>query len=265
MDFIGRYETKPFPKSRKLVVESVELARQKNHISGLIELDVTKARELIRAHKQKTGDQLSFTAWILKCIGQAVSEHKQVHALRKGKKLILFDEVDITTMVESVVEDNPFPVVLVVRKTNEKSFQEIHTEIRDAQTGKKAIIKPEDKRKAEWLLLMPKFLRNLLFWRRLKKKPFFRKKTTGTVLVTAVGMFGKGISGGGLTPSHYPLAVILGGIAKKPGVVTDQIKIREFLCMTLMFDHDVVDGAPAARFGARLAELVQGAYGMKEE
>jgi len=33
---------------------------------------------------KRTGEQLSFTAWIMKCIGQAVSEHKEVHAIRKG-------------------------------------------------------------------------------------------------------------------------------------------------------------------------------------
>ena len=33
----------------------------KNRVYGLIELDVTKAREHIRGHKEKTGETLSFT------------------------------------------------------------------------------------------------------------------------------------------------------------------------------------------------------------
>jgi pyruvate/2-oxoglutarate dehydrogenase complex dihydrolipoamide acyltransferase (E2) component len=34
---------------------------------------------------------------------------------------------------------------------------------------------------------------------------------------------------------------------------------REFVDLTLSFDHDVVDGAPAARFAARLRELLESA------
>ena len=54
----------------------------------------------------------------------------------------------------------------------------------------------------------------------------------------------------------------MGGIAKKPGVIGDKIEIREYLSMTIMFDHDVVDGAPAARFVARLTDLVENAFGL---
>jgi pyruvate/2-oxoglutarate dehydrogenase complex dihydrolipoamide acyltransferase (E2) component len=34
------------------------------------------------------------------------------------------------------------------------------------------------------------------------------------------------------------------------------------LALTISVDHDVIDGAPAARFGARLAELIEGAAGL---
>ncbi len=57
---------------------------------------------------------------------------------------------------------------------------------------------------------------------------------------------------------------ILGGIAEKPGVVDGNIAIREYLCMTLSFDHDSIDGAPAARFVQRLKELIEGGYGLCE-
>jgi hypothetical protein len=57
----------------------------KNRVYGLIELDVTKVREYIRGHKEKTGETQSFTGWIIKCIGQAVSEDEEVEVYRKGK------------------------------------------------------------------------------------------------------------------------------------------------------------------------------------
>jgi pyruvate/2-oxoglutarate dehydrogenase complex dihydrolipoamide acyltransferase (E2) component len=60
------------------------------------------------------------------------------------------------------------------------------------------------------------------------------------------------------------LEFALGGISKKPKVVDGKTEVREYLSVTMLFDHDVVDGAPAARFIARLAELVQDGYGLIE-
>jgi hypothetical protein len=57
----------------------------RNRVYGLIELDVTKDREYMRSYKEKTGETLSFTGWIVKCKGQAVSKDKQVQAYRRGK------------------------------------------------------------------------------------------------------------------------------------------------------------------------------------
>ncbi|HCL57564.1 MAG TPA: hypothetical protein DHW82_11230 [Spirochaetia bacterium] len=40
----------------------------------------------------------------------------------------------------------------------------------------------------------------------------------------------------------------------------DRIEIREFLQATLLIDHDVIDGAPAARFVSRLVDLIENGY-----
>lgn len=265
MDVIGKYEEKQFPKIREIIVDNSEQALQRHHVRGLIELDVTKGREYIRNHKKKTGETLSFTGWIMKCIGQAVSEHKQVHALRKGKRIIIFEDVDISVIVEKEVDGESFPVVFVVRKVNEKSFKEIHNEIRSYQSQTQDdYLEKRDVRKLRRLLSLPKFLRNFFFWRKAKNDPFFIKKYTGTVNVTAVGMFGK-IGGWAIPISNYGLSFALGGVARKPGVVGDSIEIREYLYMTVMFDHDVVDGAPAARFISRLVELVEDGFGLIED
>ncbi len=53
------------------------------------------------------------------------------------------------------------------------------------------------------------------------------------------------------------MTVTVGSIVRRPvldddGTVTD----REHLCLTVSFNHDIVDGAPAARFMKRFAELL---------
>ena len=90
------------------------------------------------------------------------------------------------------------------------------------------------------------------------------KERIGTVILTAVGMFGQG-SGWAIIYPIYTLGIALGGIGQKPGVVDGRIEIREYLSLTLSFDHDIIDGAPAARFTQRLKDLLERGYGLIEE
>jgi pyruvate/2-oxoglutarate dehydrogenase complex dihydrolipoamide acyltransferase (E2) component len=96
----------------------------------------------------------------------------------------------------------------------------------------------------------------LFFWG-LKKNPKWFRRMSGTVIITSIGMFGKGGGWGiGFLPMHT-MGLTVGGIVQKPGVHEGQIAIREYLNLTMSFDHDVVDGAPAARFARKLTELVE--------
>ncbi len=79
----------------------------------------------------------------------------------------------------------------------------------------------------------------------------------GTVAVTAVGMFAGG-GGYGITPlSLLSLEVVVGGMTQRPRVIDGQVHVRDVLDLNLAIDHNVVDGAPAARFAAELRELIE--------
>jgi pyruvate dehydrogenase E2 component (dihydrolipoamide acetyltransferase) len=58
---------------------------------------------------------------------------------------------------------------------------------------------------------------------------------------------------------NLPEAAILGvgRIAAKPVVKNEEIAIRKMMTLSLVFDHRVVDGAPAARFLDYLCELIE--------
>lgn len=74
--------------------------------------------------------------------------------------------------------------------------------------------------------------------------------------MTGVGMFSTG-GGWAIPVPNHTLQITLGGISKKPGVVADRIEIREYMSITISIDHDIVDGAPVARFAQRLKELIE--------
>jgi pyruvate/2-oxoglutarate dehydrogenase complex dihydrolipoamide acyltransferase (E2) component len=72
-------------------------------------------------------------------------------------------------------------------------------------------------------------------------------------------MFGRGSGWGiGFLPLHT-LGLTVGGISEQSRVLASQIVSREALNLTLSFDHDIVDGAPAARFANTLQELIESA------
>ena len=48
-------------------------------------------------------------------------------------------------------------------------------------------------------------------------------------------------------------------------MVEGRIEPREILNLTVVFDHDVIDGAPAARFARRLVEMIESGYGLGED
>ena len=119
----------------------------------------------------------------------------------------------------------------------------------------------------DWLQFLPMLLIRIIWWVfcwMRRTYPQVQKKYGGTVGVTAVGMFGKG-AGWGIPINDHTLDLTLGGIAEKPGVVDGHIAIREYLSMTLSFNHDLIDGAPAAHFIQRLKELIESGFGLIDE
>lgn len=255
------YEIVPFPRLRQFIVDSGRIAHRKHIIRCLVEVDVTKACQHIRKHKEKSGETLSFTAFVIACLGQAVETNKDVHAYRNWRnQLIIFDDVDVVTYVEVDLEDRKFPLAYIVRAINRKTMQEIQAEIRTVQASPESSPNAERWKSIKWFLYLPAMLRNIFYWL-VSRSPHAWKRYVGTVYLTAVGMFGKG-NGWGIGYSAHTLGVIVGGIGEKPVVREGRIEIGECLSLTVDFDHDVVDGGPAARFMEQFRQLIENGYGL---
>ena len=63
----------------------------------------------------------------------------------------------------------------------------------------------------------------------------------------------------------HTLGLWVGGIAEKPMAHEGSIALRECLHLTISFDHDIVDGAPAARFTHTFMELLESGAAVEEE
>ena len=257
------YQVIPYPKYRQFSAAAYRSVSRKPMIHGLIEVDVTRARAVLREHRARTGETLSFTAFLAICLAKAIDEHKTVHAFRQGRKrLILFDDVDVFTDIERDVNGQKAIVPYILRAANRKTFRMAHQEIRAAQkTDAGHVLK-----RVQPLSLPVALFRPFLwaFGRVARSRPQVWKGTMGTVELSAVGMFGTGSGWGIPNSSPTALFVTVGGIGKKQAIVDGRTTSHEYLCLTLSFDHNVVDGAPAARFTQRLKELIESGYGLDD-
>jgi len=256
----------PYPKIRRFLEAAIRSTHHKPMIHGWGEVDVTSARAFLRDQKAKTGESLSFTAFIMACLAKAVDEHKAVQAMRLGnKRLILFGDVDVLTYIEREVAGQKQIMPYIVRAANRKTFLEIHHEIRAAQVQDVA---KDEVGGSKAMQFLPALLFRPYFWVSTwigRRYPGLWKKNWGTVTLSAVGMFGKG-AGWGTPPTIPSLCwITVGGIGEKPGVVDGQIAIREYLGLTVSFDHNMIDGAQATRFAERLKELIESGYGLIDQ
>jgi pyruvate/2-oxoglutarate dehydrogenase complex dihydrolipoamide acyltransferase (E2) component len=254
------YQLVPFPPTQRVIATLQRLAEHKHMMHALTEVDVTIPRHVIQAQKARGEEPLSFTAFIAACVGKAVDEDKAVQAYRKGRhQLVIFEDVDISIVVEHEVGGHKFPLPYVVRAANHKTAWQIHHEIRAFQKRHTTKVLPMPRLVQRWPGLL------LLVGRLLLRSPFYFKRGGGTCEITAVGMFGKGSGWGIPDATAYSLFLTLGGMSEKPGVVDGQIAIREYLCLTVSLDHDIIDGAPAARFVTRLKDLIESGFGLLDQ
>jgi hypothetical protein len=265
---IGPYHIVDLPPARREVPNFLDLYWWKHCMYGLLEVDVTAAKQSIEEYKARTGELLSFTGYLVFCLACAVDEDRSVQAYLKGRKqLVLFDDVDVGMTIERLIDGKRAVMGHVVRGANHKTYLEIHQEIRAVQ----ARPVPPSKGLAPWFrtaMTLPWPLSRLciaLMRAVMRRDPSIFVSMGGTVCVTAVGMFGEGQGGWGLVPLPFTLGLVVGSTAWKPAGVDGRIELREILNLTVVFDHDVIDGAPATRFARRLVELIESAHGLAQD
>jgi pyruvate/2-oxoglutarate dehydrogenase complex dihydrolipoamide acyltransferase (E2) component len=266
-DKIGPYDVIDLSQGRRALMNALDLTAPKHYMYGLVEVDVTSARQFIAEQKTRTGEALSFTGFLAFCLARAVDENKEVQAYLKGhNQIVMFDDVNVGLMVEHKDGEKTALMGHIIQGANRKTYQEIHQEIRSAQSEPV----PSSRGMPTWFrsaMLLPWPLSKLvkaLMGMATRRDPTIRVSASGTVFVTAVGMFGKGHSGWGIATTPHSLGLVVGSMAWKPAVIERRIEPREILNLTVLFDHDVVDGAPATRFVHRLVELIESGYGLNE-
>ncbi|HSL88782.1 MAG TPA: 2-oxo acid dehydrogenase subunit E2 [Ignavibacteriaceae bacterium] len=253
------YRFQNIVRSRIATFDIFDVGLRKHHINAMLEFNVTESRAKLRDLRKK-GTVVSFNAWLIKVIGSVLQNHPEAAAYFYNKKrLIIFDDINVSMIVEKKIGDLKVPIPLVIERTNEKSAKEITQEIENAKSQQlnpdAIVLKRQSTTYQRLYYYLPGFLRRL-FWILLLKNPKAAYKTMGNVAVTSIGMIGK-INGWFIHKSVHPISFGVGSILKKPVVIDNEMKIREILNMTILVDHDVIDGAPMVRFLDDLTNYIE--------
>lgn len=197
------------------------------HAWTMVEVDVTSLVEyrnnIKDDFKKKEGFNLTFFAFFVKAVAQALKEYPQINSMWAGDKIIQKKDINISIAVAT--DDALF--VPVLKNADEKTIKGIAREITEvAQKVRTGKLRSEDMQ-------------------------------GGTFTVNNTGSFGSVQSMGII---NYPQAAILQveSIVKRPVVMNNgMIAVRDMVNLCLSLDHRVLDGLVCGRFLQRVKEILE--------
>jgi len=244
---------------RKQIVDFLKIAKAKHTAYVILEIDITGIRNNIRQARRKHKKAISLTGYLLYCFAQAVADDKMIQAYRKGNSLVVFDDVDVSTMIERNLNGENVPVSYILRKANEKSAFEITEEINNAKAmnSDNLIDTPEIQNKKRLIEMVKRvgFMRRW-FLKRMFNDPFLKKKYNGTVGFSSMGMFSYNIGGWIIPMTPQVLTAMVGGIRELAGYEGNDLVKKELIDISISMDHDILDGAQTARFIEKFRKFI---------
>ncbi len=246
------YRSVALSYNRHAVITILKISSTHDPMHCITEVDVTEPMGLMKEHYEKTGVKLSLTAYVVACLARILTEFPAFNSFIRGRKLILLDDITVVVYIEREIRGEPVPEPVAIKNAHLKTYSEIHAEIRKAQMQNDDSLGSLSD--AQWIRFVPRFLGPLIA-RILDNNIRFARKY-GKAVVSSVGMYYRG-------PSWYvpngttTVQVVIGGMNRKVVEHDGVFSSADHLCLTVTFDHRIVDGGPAARFMQRLTDLIR--------
>jgi pyruvate dehydrogenase E2 component (dihydrolipoamide acetyltransferase) len=170
----------------------------------------------------RTGEEISITAYVVKASAKALEDHPMINSSLEGDELRVYGDINVAVAINT-----PDGLVApVIPQTNRKSVSEISRGIRD------------------------------LTERAVQNRLAISDLTGGTFTVTNLGGYGVDLFAPVINP---PQCAILGfgRTSERPVVIEKQVRVASVTTLSLVFDHRIVDGVPAAQYLQRVKELLE--------
>ncbi|MBN6205622.1 2-oxo acid dehydrogenase subunit E2 [Ralstonia pickettii] len=217
----------PVTGVRKAIAQKMVTSKQEiPHAWMTVEVDVTDLvtyrNSLKDSFKKQEGFSLTFFAFFVKAVAQALKEYPQLNSTWAGDKIIQRGDINISIAVAS--DEQLF--VPVIKHADEKSIKGIARDIVDlAQKARNGKLGSDD-------------------------------MAGGTFTVNNTGSFGS-ISSMGVI--NHPQAAILQveSIVKRPVIINNMFAARDMVNLSLSLDHRILDGLICGKFLARVKEILE--------
>ena len=222
--------TIPVAGVRKVIAERMlQSLQQSAQVTLVTEVDGRRFHELrtelAARHEPALGFKISYNDLLIRVCAHALREHPRANASLDGDVIRLHDAVNVGLAIEAGGD----LVVANVKQADRKSLVEIASDVRGVV----------ERARANQLAL--------------------DDITGGTFTISNLGLYGIDAFTPVLNP---PESAILGvGALREKAVARDgEVVAQLSVTLSLTFDHRIIDGAPAARFLARIRELIEQPY-----
>ncbi len=208
---------------RKAVAERLSYSAR-NTVAVTITME-TDATTLVSLKEKES--HIAFTALAVKAVAKSLEKHLIVNSSLEGDEIVTYSQINVALAINT----DQGLVAPAIQNTNKKTVREINAEINELA----------EKAKANRLTI-----ENL---------------TGGTFTVTNLGACDVESFAPIINPPQCAI-LGLGRIAYKPVAVGGQVVAKPTTMLTLVFDHRIIDGVPAARFLQEVKHNLENAEGL---
>jgi len=208
---------------RKAVAERLSYSAR-NTVAVTITME-TDATTLVSLKEKES--HIAFTALAVKAVAKSLEKHLIVNSSLEGDEIVTYSQINVALAINT----DQGLVAPAIQNTNKKTVREINAEINELA----------EKAKANRLTI-----ENL---------------TGGTFTVTNLGACDVESFAPIINPPQCAI-LGLGRIAYKPVAVGGQVVAKPTTMLTLVFDHRIIDGVPAARFLQEVKRNLENAEGL---
>jgi|Deesub1362B_J571_1020462.scaffolds.fasta_scaffold00251_14 pyruvate dehydrogenase E2 component (dihydrolipoamide acetyltransferase) len=214
-------ESIPFSGVRKTVAERLSYSFRTTVPATLtMEVDMEHALKLVGTSKE-----VSVTALLVKAAAKALEDHPILNSSLEGGEVKVFRDINIAVAIHTS-EGLTAPVI---PNADRKTLVEIS----------QAISHLAEKARSSRLTL--------------------EDLTGGTFTVTNLGGYGVEVFIPVINPPHCAI-LGMGKAVKKPVVENGSLHIKSTAVLSLVFDHRITDGVPAALFLQKVKQLLENPY-----
>lgn len=228
----GSTEIIEMDRMRKLIADHMVRSKHTSpHVTSFVEADVTEMvrwREKVKdSFQKKYGEKITFTPIFIEAVVKAIRDFPMINVSVDGDTIIVKKNINIG-MAAALPSGNL--IVPVIRNADGYNLMGLTKAVNDlANRARNNKLKPEEIQ-------------------------------DGTFTLTNVGTFGN-VMGTPIINQPQVAIMATGAIRKKPGVVEtpygDLIAVRQYMFLSLSYDHRVVDGFLGGSFVRKVADYLE--------